>query len=66
MQKQVLVLAFLQEFFEEHVATSVPFTDEGGMGWQSQKYESMHLKKMMKHFGMNIHPKRVSDQLNHS
>lgn len=46
MQKQALVSAFLQVFFEEHVATSVPFTDEGGMGWQSQEYEPMHLKKM--------------------
>lgn len=44
MQKEVLV--FLQMFFEGHFATSVPFTYGGGVGWQSQKYESMHLKEM--------------------
>lgn len=47
-QMQVLVLAFLQVFLEEHFATSAPFTDKGGMGWQSQKYEPMYQKKMDK------------------
>lgn len=37
--------SLLSDVFEVHFATSVPFTDEG---WQSQKCESTHLRKMDK------------------
>lgn len=47
LQKKV-VLVFFHVFFAGHFASSGTFTDDGGVGWQLQKYESMHPKEMDK------------------
>ena len=54
-----LFLVFFQMFFEGHFAISVPFTDDRGVGWQSQKYESTHLKELDEALWYE-HPSRVS------